>query len=107
MATGWAWIAVSLLVLPAHLLLLHRASGLRIEKVMSNVGCIAASGVLMALVIAAIRHTAGAGTWGTVGGIALGLAAYLASLELLTLRGYVSGLLRTIQRALPALQRTR
>lgn len=101
-AIGWAWVAVSLFLLPVHLTLLHRASGVRVLALMTRVGRVAASGALMASVILALRYATNDAVWAIVAGMLAGGILYLASLELVTLRGFVSGVLRAALQALPA-----
>lgn len=99
--TGCAWVLAAALALPLQLALLRQKCGLKLSALMTRIGCIAASGLMMTAVAVAVIHAAGPGPWSLGLALLTGSAAYLASLEYLALPGYVSGILRTIWRTLP------
>jgi len=106
-AAGWAWAGLSIVAVPLHLTVFRRVSGFDPRPLLGDAFRIALCGGAMAAVMLVVGRAGGSPQWVMVVQVAAGAAVYLALMELVLMRGYVSGLLALVLTRIPPRHATR
>jgi len=102
-AVGWAWSALSAIMVPVALVTLRRSFGLDVGTLLVKTARIASAGAVMAGILLAARAVLPSGPWSVAAEVVIGLLVYAAMLESFSLPGHLARILLLVRGALPAL----
>jgi PST family polysaccharide transporter len=102
-AVGWAWSALSAVMVPVALATLRQCFGLDVAALLVKTARIAIAGAVMAGVLLAARAVLPGGAWPLAAEVALGSLVYAAVLESFCLPGHLARIVVLVRGAMPAL----
>lgn len=101
-AVGFAWSAISAIMVPVTLVTLRKSFGLDVQELIFKVARIALSGAVMAGVVLLAKFVLPVGPWAIAGEVAAGSIVYATVLESLFLPGHLARILSIVRGAIPA-----
>jgi len=102
-AVGWAWSALSAIMVPVALVVLRRSFGLDVGTLLVKTARITLAGAVMAGILLAARAVLPSGPWSVAAEVVIGSLVYAAMLESFSLPGHLARILLLVRGALPAL----
>jgi hypothetical protein len=102
-AVGWAWSALSAVMVPVALATLRQSFGLHVAALLVKTARIALAGAVMAGVLLAAQAVLPGGAWPLAAEVALGALVYAAVLESFCLPGHLARIVVLVRGAMPVL----
>ena len=101
-AVGFAWSALSAVMVPITLVSLRQVFGLDVQQLLLKIARIALSGAVMACAVLLAKSVFPVSFWAIAGEAAIGSVVYAAVLESLFLPGHLARILTIVRGAIPA-----
>jgi len=102
-AVGWAWSALSIIMVPVALVTLKQSFGLNVSTLLVQTARILLSGAVMVGVVLLAKIALPVGLWAIAGEIFVGSMVYAAVLESFLLPGHLARILVLVRGSIPAL----
>ncbi len=102
-AVGWAWSALSAIMVPVAFVILRQSFGLGIMTLLMKTAGIAFAGAVMIGLLLLARTVLPTGPWVIAGEVVLGSLVYAAVLESFSLPGHLARIAVLVRGAIPAL----
>jgi len=102
-AVGWAWSALSAIMVPVALTILRQSFGLDVMTLLIKTGRIVLAGAVMVGVLIIARTMLPSGLWSLVAEVVVGSLVYAAVLESFFLPGHLARIVMLVRGAIPAL----
>jgi len=102
-AVGWAWSALSAIMVPVALTILRQSFGLDVMALLIKTGRIVLAGAVMVGVLIVARIMLPSGPWSLVAEVVVGSLVYAAVLESFFLPGHLARIVMLVRGAMPAL----
>lgn len=101
LAVGIAWTSLMTLLVPLHLVVLHRVCGLEVKALVTDAVKVSLAGATMAIAMTGVGWLGLDKVTSLLLALLLGAATYLTTMETIFMRGYVTRMLELALRAAP------
>jgi len=100
-AVGWAWAALSFMMVPIALAMLHRVAGLDVGALLAKDARIALCGGALVVAVVLVRAVLPPGPWSMAAEVAAGAGVYAVALNVFLLPGHLTRMVKLARGSIP------